>query len=156
MSDKEALEKELQDELQDEVEYLLVRAREFAVFVSTVDAKTGMGTDRNGLCTSVMEKARGFRHCFFKYEEAKERIEDELSELRAAAWRQEKQKPPRKKHCWRIVGELVVCAFIGAAVVFSLLGWAYGCGESYVDAQGKTHIIKCPKATGIKEIFNVR
>ena len=50
-----------------------------------------------------------------------------------------------KRNCWRIAGELLVCAFVGVAIAFILLGWLYGCGEHYVDAQGKTHIIECPK-----------
>ena len=49
-----------------------------------------------------------------------------------------------KKDCLRILGELVVCAFVGVAMAFILLGWAYGCGESYVDAKGDTHVHECP------------
>lgn len=44
----------------------------------------------------------------------------------------------------KLLAELVVCAFVGVAVAFILLGWFYGCGESYVDAQGVTHINECP------------
>jgi hypothetical protein len=48
-----------------------------------------------------------------------------------------------KKDCWRIVGELLVCAFVGVAMAFLLLGWVYQCGESYVDAQGVRHVVEC-------------
>lgn len=48
-----------------------------------------------------------------------------------------------KKDYWRIAGELTVCAFVGVAVAFILLGWLYQCGESYVDAQGVRHVVEC-------------
>ena len=47
----------------------------------------------------------------------------------------------------KLLAELVVCAFVGVAMAFILLGWAYGCGESYVDAQGVRHVVECKELT---------
>ena len=43
----------------------------------------------------------------------------------------------------KLLAELVVCAFVGVAMAFILLGWAYGCGGSYVDARGVRHVVEC-------------
>jgi hypothetical protein len=43
----------------------------------------------------------------------------------------------------KLIAELIVCAFMGVAIAFILLGWLYQCGESYVDAQGVRHVVEC-------------
>lgn len=43
----------------------------------------------------------------------------------------------------RIIGEFIACIVVGLFIAFALLGWFYKCGETYVDAQGARHVVKC-------------
>lgn len=47
----------------------------------------------------------------------------------------------------RLLLELIAGAAAGAAMAFILLGWAYGCGETYFDADGRQHTYDCPFTT---------
>jgi hypothetical protein len=40
---------------------------------------------------------------------------------------------------------------IGAFFLFMLIEWASGCGEAYVDSEGKTHIGECMFTTTKKD-----
>jgi hypothetical protein len=42
---------------------------------------------------------------------------------------------------WLVQG--IIGALILAFMLFMVLEWASGCGESYVDSKGKTHIGEC-------------
>ena len=43
----------------------------------------------------------------------------------------------------RLLIHFIITAVLGALVLFLLLEWASGCGESYVDSKGVTHVNEC-------------
>ncbi len=43
----------------------------------------------------------------------------------------------------KIFRDIVACIVVGLFIAFALLGFFYQCGESYVDAQGVRHVVKC-------------
>lgn len=43
----------------------------------------------------------------------------------------------------KLLGEILVTLLLAGFFAFVILEWMAGCGETYVDAQGKTHQHEC-------------
>ena len=39
--------------------------------------------------------------------------------------------------------ELLLCIVTAAVFAYILMQWSQGCGETYIDSQGVTHVINC-------------
>lgn len=44
---------------------------------------------------------------------------------------------------WKLLGGLLTTAIFTAFIALVFVEWASGCGESYIDANGNTHIGEC-------------
>ena len=47
------------------------------------------------------------------------------------------------KKFFQYVGEALVVLFAGVVLSIILLMWMEGCGETYIDAEGFTHLNEC-------------